>query len=105
MFAATALSSASVVPLLIRAQAECAFECVSLIFGWAVERYDEVAVHLDAWAGLGTAALPPPVRRAVLSLSSPGARSEGKGAIAHEAVLGEIAEQLRVAMLRVRHGL
>ena len=54
-----ALTPAEVAPLLWRAQAECEAEALQMVFGWAVEHFEEVtrgivslSMHLiDAWLG------------------------------------------------------
>ena len=44
-----ALTAAEVVPLLLRAQEECSSAAAQIIFGWAVEHYEQVLALLDAW--------------------------------------------------------
>ena len=84
---AHALQPSEVVPLLLRAQEECAAGASEAIFGWAVAHYEAVHAQIDHWLGCHPAALPPVPR------------------MLGEEALAALLESLRTAMLRDRHGL
>ena len=76
-----------VVPLLLRAQEECSSAAAQIIFGWAVEHYEQVHALLDAWL-----------------TCAPSARPHVPRLLGDKALLA-LSTNLRTEMLRVRHGL
>ena len=82
-----ALTAAEVVPLLLRAQEECSSAAAQIIFGWAVEHYEQVHALLDAWL-----------------TCAPSARPHVPRLLGDKALLA-LSTNLRTEMLRVRHGL
>ena len=84
---AATLTAAEVVPLLLRAQEECALAAQDAIFGWAVEHYEAVHAVIEAWLACAPLARPP-----VAQL------------LGDEALLA-LSANLRTEMLRVRHNL
>lgn len=82
-----ALTAAEVVPLLLRAQEECSSAAAQVIFGWAVEHYEQVHALLDAWL-----------------TCAPSARPHVPRLLGDKALLA-LSTNLRTEMLRVRHGL
>ena len=81
------MAAADVVPLLVRAQEECAVGATEAIFGWAITHYEEVHSQVDHWLGCHPRALPAVPR------------------MLGERALAAFLEDLRTAMLHTRHGL